>query len=138
MSAAELAGYVLSTGDQASVVQLLEMMLGEGKVRWSWQRLFYFTDFTFQISEDQALVYVETIKSYIDEAEKASEQPDNEEEKIREILLERNLEEAAMEQRMEEEEAAKTAFIRSMINADHSGTYTLSRSCSNNFNLSRK
>ena len=126
VSAAELAGYVLETGDQASVVQLLEMMLGEGKVRWSWQRLFYFTDFTFQISEDQALVYVETIKSYIDEAEKASEQPDNEEEKIREILLERNLEEAAMEQRMEEEEAAKKAFIRSMVNADHTGTQIIS------------
>ena len=121
MSAAELAGYVLSTGDQASVVQLLEMMLGEGKVRWSWQRIFYFIDFTFQISEDQALVYVETIKSYIDEAEKASEQPDNEEEKIREILIERNLEEAAMEQRMEEEEAAKTAYLRSMVKAAHTG-----------------
>ena len=47
MSAAELAGYVLSTGDQASVVQLLEMMLGEGKVRWSWQELFYFSNLIF-------------------------------------------------------------------------------------------
>ena len=111
------------------------MMLGEGKVRWSWQGIFHFTDFTFQISEDQALVYVETIKSYIADAEKASEQPDNEEEKIREILLERNLEEAAIEQRMEEEEAAKTAFIRSMINADHTGTFTLLRPCPINFNL---
>jgi hypothetical protein len=31
-SAAQLAGYVLKTGDQASVVQFLEMMLKEGKV----------------------------------------------------------------------------------------------------------
>ena len=113
-------------------------MLGEGKVRWSWQGIFYFTDFTFQISEDQALVYVETIKSYIDEAEKASEQPDNEEEKIREILLERNLAEAAMEQRIEEEEAAKTAYLRSMINAAHSGTKKYSQSCLIKLYLFRK
>ena len=31
-SAAQLAGYVLETGDQASVVQFLEIMLTEGKV----------------------------------------------------------------------------------------------------------
>ena len=31
-SAAELAGYVLETGDQASVVQFLEQMIEEGKV----------------------------------------------------------------------------------------------------------
>ena len=31
-SAAELAGYVLETGDQASVVQFLEQMIKEGKV----------------------------------------------------------------------------------------------------------
>ena len=31
-SAAELAGYVLKTGDQASVVQFLEQMIEEGKV----------------------------------------------------------------------------------------------------------
>ena len=31
-SAAKLAGYVLKTGDQASVVQFLEQMIEEGKV----------------------------------------------------------------------------------------------------------
>ena len=84
------------------------------------------------------MVYVETIKSYIDEAEKASEQPDNEEEKIREILLERNLEEAAMEQRMEEEEAAKAAYLRSMVNAAHTGTKKYSQSCFIKFYFFRK
>eukprot|EP00092_Neocalanus_flemingeri_P000827 GFUD01000880.1.p1 GENE.GFUD01000880.1~~GFUD01000880.1.p1 ORF type:complete len:295 (+),score=109.96 GFUD01000880.1:61-885(+) len=101
-SAAELAGYVLETGDQASVVQLLERMLTEGK-----------------ISEEEALAYVENIKRYLDEAEKTSQQPNNEEEKIREILLERHLEEKAMEQKMEEEEAAKAVFMKNMINAEH-------------------
>jgi len=100
-SAAELAGYVLETGDQASVVQLLEMLLKEGK-----------------ISEEEALDYVETIKSYLEEAKKASDHSENEEEKIREILLERKLEEQAMEEKMEEEEAAKAAFVRSLINAE--------------------
>ena len=31
-SAAELAGYVLETGDQASVVHVLEQMIEDGKV----------------------------------------------------------------------------------------------------------
>ena len=31
-SAAELAGYVLETGEQASVVQFLQQMIEEGKV----------------------------------------------------------------------------------------------------------
>ena len=77
--------------------------------------------FTFQISEEEALVYVETIKSYINEAEKALEQTDNEEENIREILLERNLEEAAMEQKMQEEETAKAEYMRSIISAEDTG-----------------
>ena len=42
-------------------------------------------------------VYVETIKNYKEEAEKVSVDSDDGEEKIREILLERKLEEYAME-----------------------------------------
>jgi len=102
-SAAELAGYVLETGDQASVVQFLERMIQEG-----------------EITEEEALVYVETIKSYLDEAEKMAEPSDDEEEKIREILLERKLEESALQQKMEEEEEAKAEFMRSLINAERS------------------
>jgi len=102
-SAAELAGYVLETGDQASVVQFLERMIQEG-----------------EISEEEALVYVETIKSYLEEAEKMVEPSDDEEEKIREILLERKLEESAIQQKMEEEEEAKAEFMRSLINAERS------------------
>jgi hypothetical protein len=83
--------------------------------------LFYPDDFIFQISEEEALVYVETIKSYLEAAEKASEEPDNEEEKIREILLERKLEDEAMEQKMLEEEAAKSELMRSMIKTDQNG-----------------
>jgi len=101
-SAAELAGYVLETGDQASVVQFLEKMIQQG-----------------EISEEEALVYVETIKSYLEEAEKmAAEGSNDEEEKIREILLERKLEESAMQQKLEEEEEAKAEFMRSLINAE--------------------
>merc|ERR1712013_430641 len=88
-------------GDQASVVQFLERMIQEG-----------------EISEEEALVYVETIKSYLEEAEKMAEPSD--EEKIREILLERKLEESALQQKMEEEEEAKAEFMRSLINAERS------------------
>jgi polyhydroxyalkanoate synthesis regulator phasin len=102
-SAAQLAGYVLETGDQASVVQFLERMIQEGKM-----------------SEEEALVYVETIKSYLEEAEKMAEPSEDEEEKIREILLERKLEESAMQQKLEEEEEAKAEFMRSLINAERS------------------
>ena len=35
-SAAQLAGYVLETGDQATVVQFLERMIQDGKVRFIW------------------------------------------------------------------------------------------------------
>ena len=67
------------------------------------------------------MIYVETIKSYIDEAERVSEQPADEEEKIREILLERNLESAAIEQKMEEEAVAKAAFMRNIQNVEQNG-----------------
>ena len=52
-TAAELAGYVLETGDQASVVQFLQMLLQEGKM-----------------TEEQVLAYVDTIKKDIDVVEK--------------------------------------------------------------------
>ena len=73
------------------------------------------------MSEEEALIYVETIKSYIEEAEKATKQSDDEEEKIREILLERNLEEALYEQKLREEKQAKDMFLRSLINDKLSG-----------------
>ena len=72
-SAEDLAGYILTTGDQTSVVDLIEGVVNNGKM-----------------SEEQALVYVETIKAMLDTAEK-------EEEEIREMLLERKLEEAERE-----------------------------------------
>jgi len=72
-SAEELAEYILSTGDQASVVDLIEGVVDNGKM-----------------SEEQALVYVETIKAMLDTAEK-------EEDEIRE-LLQRKAEEAEREE----------------------------------------
>jgi hypothetical protein len=45
----------------------------------------------------------------------------DEEEKIREILLERKLEESMMQQRLEEEEEAKAEFMSSLINAEQTG-----------------
>merc|ERR1719277_515318 len=81
-SAEEMAKYILSTGDQQTVVQLIETMVEAG-----------------ELSEEQALLYVETVKAILDTAEKELE-----EESLREMLLERKLEEAAMEERMEEEE----------------------------------
>ena len=66
------------------------------------------------------MIYVETIKSYLEEAEEASRHSD-EEEKIREILLERKLEESAREQKMQDEEEAKAEFMSSLINAEQTG-----------------
>ena len=83
---------------------------------------YFFLHNILQISEEEALVYVETIKSYLEEAEKmAAEGSNDEEEKIREILLERKLEESAMQQKLEEEEEAKAEFMRSLINAEQTG-----------------
>ena len=67
------------------------------------------------------MIYVETIKSYLEEAEEASRHSDDEEEKIREILLERKLEESAREQKMQNEEEAKAEFMSSLINAGKTG-----------------
>jgi len=91
-SAEEMARYILTTGDQQTVVQLIEAMV-EAE----------------ELSEEQALLYVETVKAILDTAEKELE-----EESLREILLERKLEEAAMAERMEEE-AEREAAIRNLI-----------------------
>ena len=120
-SAAELARYVLETGDQDSVVQFLEKMIEERKVLIASTQSNNQIVSTSQISEEEALTYVETIKSYIKEAEKVSGGSDDEEERIQEILLERKLEEYAREQKLQEEEEAKEEFMRSLINADQTG-----------------
>lgn len=79
-TAAELAGYVLETGDQASVVQFLQMLLKEGK-----------------LSEEQALAYVDAIKRDIEvveekelkgEVERAKAQEQAKEERINDYLEE--------------------------------------------------
>merc|ERR1719209_80268 len=85
-TAAELAGYVLETGDQVSVVQFLQMLLKEGK-----------------LSEEQALAYVNAIKKDIDvvEEKEAKEQQLKEEEQS---LLERAAKEAAEGLKREKQE----------------------------------
>jgi len=71
----EIAEYILLTGDQASVVNLIEGLVNNGKM-----------------SEEQALVYVETIKAMLESVEK-----EEEEEEIREMLIQRKLEDAERE-----------------------------------------
>jgi len=78
-SAEDIAEYILLTGDQASVVNLIEGLVNNGKM-----------------SEEQALVYVETIKAMLESVEKEKEE-DEEEDEIREMLLQRKLEEAERE-----------------------------------------
>merc|ERR1719340_170022 len=73
-SAEDIAEYILVTGDQASVVNLIEGLVNNGKM-----------------SEEQALVYVETIKAMLESVEK------EEEEEMKEILLQRKLEEVERE-----------------------------------------
>ena len=90
-SAEELAGYILETGDEASVVTLLEDLLKDG-----------------QISEEEALIFVETLKSYIEEAESSPVEPEDEE--IREHLLARKMEEETAARG----EADKIAMLQSL------------------------
>ena len=78
--------------------------------------------FYLQLSEEQALTYVESIKAYLDEAEKNSEESVDEEEKIREILLERKLEESMLKQKMREEEEAREEFMNDLVNEKLAGT----------------
>merc|ERR1719192_2474253 len=73
-SAEDITEYILLTGDQESVVNLIEGLVNNGKM-----------------SEEQALVLVETIKTMLESVEK------EEEDEIREILLQRKLEEVERE-----------------------------------------
>merc|ERR1719410_3087804 len=82
-SAEELARYIFTTGDQQTVVTLIEAMVEGG-----------------EMSEEQALVTVETVKALLDGAERELE-----EEAVREVLLERRL----------QEEAEREAAVRNMI-----------------------
>jgi len=96
-TAAELAGYVLETGDQVSVVQFLQMLLKEGK-----------------LSEEQALAYVDAIKrdiEVVEEKEAKEEMVKEEEERTKaqeqakaDSLLERAAKEAADGLKKEKEE----------------------------------
>merc|ERR1711890_141081 len=88
-TAAELAGYVLETGDQVSVVQFLQMLRKEGK-----------------LSEEQALAYVDAIKRDIEvvEAKDEVERTKAEERAKEESLLERAAKEAAEDLKNEKEE----------------------------------
>jgi len=91
-TAAELAGYVLETGDQVSVVQFLQMLLKEGK-----------------LSEEQALAYVDAIKRDIElveekEAKDEVERAKAQEQAKEESLLERAAKEAAEGLKKEKEE----------------------------------
>jgi len=67
----ELATYVMETGDQASVVQFLQMMMEEGKM-----------------SQEEALIYVDNIKRIVEK-----EEPVDDIEKIREMVQENKVEE---------------------------------------------
>jgi len=91
-TAAELAGYVLETGDQVSVVQFLQMLLKEGK-----------------LSEEQALAYVDAIKRDIELVEEKEAKDEVERAKAQEqakekSLLERAAKEAAEGLKKEKEE----------------------------------
>merc|ERR1712126_100898 len=83
-SAEELAKYILTTGDQQTVVQLIEALLEDG-----------------ELSEEQALVYVDTVKAILVAAEEVEE-----EQEIREMLLQ----EAAEVAQQKEEEQRENAL----------------------------
>ena len=91
-SAEDIAEYILLTGDQASVVNLIEGLVNNGKVSSVIEFWNNITLLCLQMSEEQALVYVETIKAMLESVEK-----EEEEEEAREMLLQRKLEEAERE-----------------------------------------
>jgi len=93
-SAEELAKYILTTGDQQTVVQLIEALLEDG-----------------ELSEEQALVYVDTVKAILVAAEKVEE-----EQEIREMLLQ----EAAEVAQQKEEEQRENA-LRNLRNGPREG-----------------
>merc|ERR1711892_1081548 len=88
----ELAGYILETGDQASVVEFIQLLLEEGKVRVK-LGVRESTNTTFQyqnITQEEALEYIDAIKRMLEEAEggreEREEEPMDDIEKIRELV----------------------------------------------------
>merc|ERR1712133_215776 len=106
-TAAKLAGYVMETGDQGSVVQFLQLLLQEGKM-----------------SEEQALAYVETIKKDIELAEERERErqrerlpPRDDLDKIRKLV---EAEERAQEERVALEKARSLKAATDSLEKDES------------------
>merc|ERR1712133_293155 len=106
-TAAKLAGYVMETGDQGSVVQFLQLLLQEGKM-----------------SEEQALAYVETIKKDIELAEERERErqrerlpPRDDLDKIRKLV---EAEERAQEERVALEKARSLKEATDSLEKDES------------------
>jgi len=91
-TAEDMAEYILSTGDQQTVAQLIEAMVEGG-----------------EMSEEQALVIVETVKALLEGAEQELE-----EEAMREMIVERKMEEAAALEEVREE-AEREAMYRRLV-----------------------
>jgi len=87
-TAAELAGYVLETGDQVSVVQFLQMLLKEGK-----------------LSEEQALAYVDAIKKDIEVVEEKEEKEERVKEEVERVKAEEQAKEESLLERAAKEAA---------------------------------
>merc|ERR1711892_50295 len=89
----ELAGYILETGDQASVVEFIQLLLEEGK-----------------ITQEEALEYIDAIKRMLEEAEggreEREEEPMDDIEKIRELVR---------QCKQQEEEDRKVKAIRDIM-----------------------
>lgn len=102
-SAEDITEYILLTGDQDSVVNLIEGLVNNGKVSAAVREQPLSNLRCRQMSEEQALVYVETIKAMLESVEK------EEEEEMKEMLLQRKLEE------MEREEALRNLLRRGEI-----------------------
>jgi len=84
----ELAGYILETGDQASVVEFLQLLLEEGK-----------------ITQEEAIEYIDAIKRMLAAAER-EEEPMEDIEKIRELVR---------QGKQQEEEERKVKAIRDIM-----------------------
>jgi len=107
-AAAELAGYILDTGDEGTVVTFLEELLNERKV-----------------TEEEALVFVEVVKELIEETRVAN-LPDSENDHrrnvspLRDILLERKIEEEREKEFLDEE--ANEEFLRGVLSQKQTKT----------------
>jgi len=106
----ELAGYILETGDQASVVEFIQLLLEEGKVKLGVRES---TNTTFQyqnITQEEALEYIDAIKRMLEEAEggreEREEEPMDDIEKIRELVR---------QGKQQEEEDRKVKAIRDIM-----------------------